>query len=45
MEKSCKKIVTCQTLKDYQKKNPGDMEVIFNVFKDCDYKIYKQLLG
>ena len=29
---------------DYQKRNPG-MEVIFNVFKDQDYEIYKRLLG
>lgn len=37
--------IAIQTVKDYQKKNPSDMEVIFNVFKDYDYKIYKQLLG
>ncbi len=37
--------IAIQTVKDYQEKNPSDMEVIFNVFKDCDYKIYKQLLG
>lgn len=37
--------IAIQTVKDYQKKNPSDMEVIFNVFKDRDYKIYKQLLG
>lgn len=37
--------IAIQTVKDYQKKNPSDMEVIFNVFKDCDYEIYKQLLG
>lgn len=37
--------IAIQTVKDYQKKNPGDMGVIFNVFKDCDYKIYEQLLG
>jgi O-acetyl-ADP-ribose deacetylase (regulator of RNase III) len=37
--------IAIQTVKDYQNKNPSDMEVIFNVFKDCDYKIYKQLLG
>lgn len=37
--------IAIQTVKDYKKKNPSDMEVIFNVFKDCDYKIYKQLLG
>ncbi|MCI9298895.1 MAG: protein-ADP-ribose hydrolase [Lachnospiraceae bacterium] len=37
--------IAIQTIKDYQKKNPGGMEVIFNVFKDCDYEIYRQLLG
>ena len=37
--------IAIQTVKDYQKKNPSDMEVIFNVFKDCDYEIYRQLLG
>lgn len=37
--------IAIQTVKDYQKKNPSDMKVIFNVFKDYDYKIYKQLLG
>ena len=37
--------IAIQTVKEYQKKKPSDMEVIFNVFKDCDYKIYKQLLG
>ena len=37
--------IAIQTVKDYQNKNPSDMEVIFNVFKDCDYKIYRQLLG
>lgn len=37
--------IAIRTVKDYQKKNPNDLEVIFNVFKDCDYKIYKQLLG
>ena len=37
--------IAIQTVKDYQKKNPGGMEVIFNVFKDWDYEIYRQLLG
>ncbi|MCX4267285.1 MAG: protein-ADP-ribose hydrolase [Lachnospiraceae bacterium] len=36
--------IAVQTVKDYQKKTSSDMEVIFNVFKDCDYEIYKQLL-
>lgn len=37
--------IAIQTVREYQKKNPGDMEVVFNVFKDCDYEIYRQLLG
>ena len=37
--------IAIRTVKDFQKKNPSDMAVIFNVFKDCDYKIYKKLLG
>lgn len=37
--------IAIQTVKDYQKKNPNGIEVIFNVFKDKDYKIYKRLLG
>ena len=37
--------IAIQTVKDYQKKNPGGMEVIFDVFKDWDYEIYRQLLG
>ena len=37
--------IAIQTVKDYQKNNPSDMEVVFNVFKDCDYEIYRQLLG
>ncbi len=34
-----------QTVQDYQKENQNSLEVVFNVFKDSDYKIYKQLLG
>lgn len=36
--------IAIQTVKNYRKKNPNGMEVVFNVFKDCDYEIYKQLL-
>lgn len=36
--------IAIQTVKDYQRKNPSDMEVVFNVFKDYDYEIYRQLL-
>ena len=37
--------IAIQTVQDYQKKNQNSLEVVFNVFKDSDYKIYKQLLG
>lgn len=37
--------IAIQTVQDYQKKNPNGLEVVFNVFKDSDYEIYKQLLG
>ena len=33
-----------KTVGEWQEENPGQMEVIFNVFKDNDYKIYQQLL-
>lgn len=36
--------IAIRTVKDYQQQNPNRMEVIFNVFKDCDYEIYKKLL-
>lgn len=37
--------IAIQTIQDYQKENQNSLEVVFNVFKDSDYKIYKQLLG
>ena len=36
--------VAVQTVKEYQAKNHSDIEVIFNVFKDVDYEIYRNLL-
>ena len=36
--------IAIRTVKTYQQENPNRMEVIFNVFKDCDYEIYKKLL-
>lgn len=36
--------IAVRTVKEYQKENPSKMEVIFNVFKDSDYKIYRRLL-
>lgn len=32
------------TVKDYQKETQSKMEVIFNVFKELDYNIYRKLL-
>lgn len=37
--------IAVHTVREYQKKNPDGMEVIFNVFKDRDYNIYQKLLG
>lgn len=37
--------IAIQTVQDCQKKNQNGLEVVFNVFKDSDYEIYKQLLG
>ncbi|WP_434309457.1 protein-ADP-ribose hydrolase [Hominifimenecus sp. rT4P-3] len=37
--------IAVQTVQDYQKKQQNGIEVVFNVFKDYDYEIYKQLLG
>ena len=36
--------IAVQTVKDYQEQTGSDMEVIFNVFKDIDYEIYRRLL-
>ena len=36
--------IAVQTVKDYQEQRGSDMEVIFNVFKDIDYEIYRGLL-
>ena len=33
-----------QTVREWQGKNPDKIKVIFNVFKDSDYEIYKRLL-
>lgn len=37
--------IAVQTVKDYQEQRGSDMEVIFNVFKDIDYEIYRRLLN
>ena len=36
--------IAVQTVKNYQEQTGSDMEVIFNVFKDIDYEIYRGLL-
>ena len=36
--------IAIQTVREWQQKNPDKIEVIFNVFKESDYKIYKRLL-
>lgn len=36
--------IAIQTVQDYQRENKNSPEVIFNVFKDSDYEIYKSLL-
>lgn len=36
--------IAVQTVKLYKEKTKSNMEVIFNVFKDMDYKIYRKLL-
>ena len=37
--------IAVQTVKDYKERTGSHMEVIFNVFKDVDYEIYRELLG
>lgn len=37
--------IAVQTVRNYQEENKNGLEVIFNVFKDSDFQIYKRLLG
>lgn len=37
--------IAVETVQTYQKENHDCPEVVFNVFKDCDYEIYRQLLA
>lgn len=37
--------IAIDTVRKYRAQNNGNMKVIFNVFKDVDYKIYRELLG
>lgn len=36
--------IAIQTVKDYKEKTQSKIEVIFNVFKELDYNIYRELL-
>ena len=36
--------IAVQTVREWQRQTPGTVEVIFNVFQDSDYAIYKRLL-
>ncbi len=36
--------IATQTVRQWQRQNPERIEVIFNVFKDCDREIYRRLL-
>ena len=37
--------IAVETVKAWQAQYPGELEVVFNVFKDSDREIYKKLLG
>ena len=37
--------IAVKTVKDYREQTKSSMEVIFNVFKDIDYEIYRELLN
>ncbi len=37
--------IAVQTVKEYRQQTNSKIEVIFNVFKDMDYEIYRDLLG
>lgn len=37
--------IAIQTVHEFLTQNNSDMKVIFNVFKDVDYEIYRELLG
>ena len=36
--------IAIQTVREYKEKTKNEMKVVFNVFKDMDYEIYKRLL-
>ena len=37
--------IAINTVKEYKSATGSDIKVIFNVFKDMDYKLYRELLG
>ncbi len=37
--------IAIETVKEYKKKTNSKIEVIFNVFKDIDYEIYREIFG
>ena len=37
--------IAVKTVRDYRAENHSEIEVIFNVWKDIDYEIYRELLG
>ena len=37
--------IAVQTVREYKTETGSQIEVIFNVFKDADYQIYRDLLG
>lgn len=37
--------IAVKTVRDYREENNSEIEVIFNVWKDIDYEIYRELLG
>ena len=37
--------IAVNTVRDYKNETKTKLEIIFNVFKECDYEIYKKLLG
>lgn len=36
--------IAVETVREFKKADRGRMEVAFNVFKDIDYEIYRELL-
>jgi len=37
--------IAVKTVREYRKNNNSGIGVIFNVWKDIDYEIYRKLLG